>query len=59
MKFKHRSLIRWLAVGTFLVGLANGALFYFSGKPRTAIVGALAVLFGVGYLIALGVHTDS
>jgi hypothetical protein len=27
--------------------------------PAVAVVGALAVLFGVGYLIALGVRTDS
>jgi hypothetical protein len=59
MKFKNLSLIRWLAGGTFLVGLANSGLFYFNGKPRTAVVGALCLLFGIGYLIALGIHTDS
>ena len=59
MKFKHRSLIRWLAVGTFFIGLANGGLFFFNGKPLTAVVGALCLLFGAGYLIALGIHADS
>jgi hypothetical protein len=59
MTFKHRSLVRWLAVGTFLVGLANVGLFYFNRKPRTAVVGALGVLLGLGYLMALGIQSRS
>lgn len=56
MVFKHRSLINALAIATFLVGLANGALFYFTGELHTALVGSLCILFGLGYLILLRVH---
>lgn len=57
--FKHRSLVHWLAVATFLVGLANSILFYFNGRPQTALVAALCILFGLGYLIALGIDSNS
>jgi hypothetical protein len=59
MTFKHRSLVRWMAVATFLVGLANGILFYFNGRPQTAFVAALCILVGIGYLMAIGVHSGS
>jgi hypothetical protein len=59
MKFEHRSLINGIAVATFLTGLANGALFCLNGDLRTAVVGSLCILFGLGYLILLRIHTDS
>ena len=59
MVFKHRSLIRWMAVATFLVGLANGMLFYVNGRPQTALVAVVCILFGLGYLMALGIQADS
>ena len=59
MKFEHRSLINGIAVATFVTGLANTALFCFTGDLRTAVVGSLCILFGLGYLILLRIHTDS
>jgi hypothetical protein len=58
MVFKHRSLINALAIATFLVGLANVALFCFTKGLHTAVVGSLCILFGVGYLIFLRVHAS-
>jgi len=48
-----------MAVATFLVGLANGMLFYFNGRPQTALVAVVCILFGLGYLMALGIQADS
>ena len=59
MTFKHPSLVRWMAVTTFVVGLANSFLFYFNGRPQTALVAAVSILFGLGYLMALGIHSGS
>jgi hypothetical protein len=56
MQFKHRFSITAIAVGTFAVGLANSALFCFNLDPHTAIVGSLCLLFGLGYLMLLGIH---
>ena len=56
MQFKHRFSITAIAVGTFAVGLANSALFCFNLDPHAAIVGSLCLLFGLGYLMLLGIH---
>jgi hypothetical protein len=48
-----------MAVTTFVVGLANSFLFYFNGRPQTALVAAVCILFGLGYLMALGIHSGS
>ena len=48
-----------MAVATFLVGLANGMLFYFNGRPQTGLVAVVCILFGLGYLMALGIQADS
>jgi len=58
MVFKHKSLICSVAVGTFLAGLANGALFCFNHDLRTAFVGSACILFGLGYIIILQIHTN-
>jgi hypothetical protein len=58
MVFQHRSLINAVAIATFLTGLANVALFCFTGNLHTALVGSLCILFGVGYLILLRVHAS-
>jgi hypothetical protein len=59
MVFKHRSLINALAIATFLIGLANIALFCFTGELHTALVGSLCILFGLGYVILLQVRASS
>lgn len=56
MKFQHRSLVRWLATGTILVGEANLGLFYFSKDLRTAIVAAVCIVLGAAYLVVLGIQ---
>jgi hypothetical protein len=48
MKFQHSSLIKGIAIATFLAALAEVALFCFNGELRTAVVGSLCLLFGVG-----------
>jgi len=58
MVFKHRTLINAVAIATFLMGLANLALFCFTGELHTAVVGSLCILFGLGYLILLRVHAS-
>jgi len=59
MKFKHRSLIYSVAVGTFLAGLANGALFCFNRELHTAIVGSLCIFFGLAYIMILRISSGS
>ena len=59
MKFKHRSLIYSVAAGTFLAGLANGALFCFNRELHTAIVGSLCIFFGLAYIMILRISSGS
>lgn len=58
MVFKHRTLLNAVAVAAFLTGLANVGLFCFTWDVRTAVVGSLCILFGVGYLMLLRVHAN-
>jgi len=51
-------LINAIAIATFLTGLANVALFCFTGELHTAVVGSVCILFGVGYLVLLRVHAS-
>lgn len=56
MVFKHRRVWYGLSIGTFLTGLANLALYLFNHELQTAVVGAICIVFGIGYLMMLATH---
>ncbi len=53
IQLKHKTLIRGIAIVTFVVGLANLLMFALDTRLYTGPVGALCVVLATAYLIIL------